>query len=222
MSQQSFNGLTAKFIATLIHAISGSGKLTADQMKRWFKLNDLLKERLSVVLIPPFPVWLQTNIGSGRKTPDGIISHLSRHADLSDEVEDVIRSDNYHINRIKREVLLVRVSPAELGFARRYITLHDFTSKALKVGLKLCDPEVLQMVVTRDPDYFRREPLTVAMKKVSVDDGLEDWEDQVLTVQSHGSSWAIGTRSVQYPELMLENGELWLFEAPPEMAVEKE
>lgn len=138
---------------------------------------------------PVFSIWKTIKLGTGLKTADDFRSVLKRDGfRVGDWANDLLGRPAFKAESEEREVDLVRVSVAELGFPND-ATRADIYKRALEFGLELCPAEVGPQLRLRYSNQPMGEWLLIGMEPIADSDG----DLKVFDVARHGDGiWLHG------------------------------
>jgi len=98
--------------------------------------------KLEVKGASEFPVWKTVTVGQHRGV-DAIRNALDKaRISIGDSADEVLGRPAFNFSPERRELELVLVSVAQLGFGADGATLADIHARALALGLALCPEEV--------------------------------------------------------------------------------
>jgi hypothetical protein len=113
-----------------------------------------------------FPTWKTVKLGAYETAEFYRRALKANEFKVSDWANDILDKPDFTVSREEKEVELVRLSVAELGF-KKGATLSDIYSKADKLGLDPCDAEVGPALRLAYKDQPKSEWVVVAMKPIA-------------------------------------------------------
>ncbi len=155
---------------------------------------------------PNSPVWKTIKLGTGLKTAKDFRKALKKSGNLiGDWVDDILGKPVFTASDTEKEVDLVNVSVAELGFKDGAIR-KDIYGRALELGLELCPAEVGPQLRLQYADQPKGEWLRIAMKPITDSDG-----DLFVFAVGHdyGERLLHGDRA--HPGRFWDGGSRWCF-----------
>lgn len=141
MSANTYNGQTAKLIATIIQNMP---ELTGDQMQYWISNPALAASFLQRTFLPKFSVWKTVKIGVHKTVEDLILSVEKSGCVVTKNVKRRLKEDRPNIGGEEREIDLVLVKADDLGLPRSFPYLCSHHMKAL--GFECVTPEIAMTV----------------------------------------------------------------------------
>ncbi len=119
-----------------------------------------------------FQIWKTIKLGTGLNTANDFRDALKESGyRIGDWGDDILGQFAFTVSYTEREVDLVNISVAELGFKDR-ATRKDIYDRALEFGLELCPAEVGPQLRLQYPDQSKDEWLRVAMEPIADSDGV--------------------------------------------------
>lgn len=144
-------------------------KMSKEQKQGWIENPKRLQQVLQVLAeIPSDPkVWKRITLGTGIKNADGFRNAIKDGGmRISDWANDIIGKPAFNVATEKKDVDLVVVSVAELGFPEG-AKLSDIYAAAKKRGLELCPNEVGPQLRLQYKDQPKGEWLLIGMEPIS-------------------------------------------------------
>lgn len=127
-------------------------------------------------------VWKTITIGAYRDLPTLRAALREAGCGIGDDVDAMLVSHAFPLAHDPKEIDLVVLSVAQLGFPSEASRTAIF-ARAEELGLQLCPPEVGLLLRLQYPDQLIGEFLTIAMKPIHMANGeLED-----MTVANGGA-----------------------------------
>ncbi len=161
--------------------------------------------------LPPkeFLTWKIINIGTGFKNADDFREAIKTEGhDISDWANDIIGKPAFSVSADeKKEIELVRVTVAELGF-KNGATLKNIYARANELGLDLCPNEVGPQLRLQYKDQPKGERIRIAMDPIKDSGGVPDVFDVARGVG--GESWLDTTR-YDNPGNVWNSDGVWVF-----------
>ncbi len=171
MSQKTYDGQTAKFIATVIQNLPPD--LPTAVMQEWIQNPKGLQKVLRSVLGTPLPelaVWKTLTIGG--KPRDTLIEEFEKKSfKIGDRAKDMMKQDGFATLPEPKEIDLVLLTVAELGFDRGGTTKQIWYRATKELGLELCPAEVGPHLRLAYGDQPKDEWIWIAMEQIVVSDG---------------------------------------------------
>lgn len=111
-------------------------------------------------------VWKTIRLGTGLKTAGQFRSAIKQmDIKIGNWAIDILNQPAFTVSDKEREVDLVNVSVADLGFGAAY--RRDIIAKALEIGLELCPAEVGPQLRLQYPDQPKDDGLVIGMEPIT-------------------------------------------------------
>jgi hypothetical protein len=132
-----------------------------------------LELALKTVLVPAmtFPAWRKIKLGTGLKTADAFREALKdAHCNIGDWGNDILDKPALTVSIKEKEVELVIVSVAQLGFKDGAVRANIYR-RAQELGLDLCSIEVGPQLRLQYKDQPKGQWLLIGMEPLTDSDG---------------------------------------------------
>jgi len=145
------------------------GHITLEHLE-WF--NNLSKEQRDVVsntglTKDSFKIWKTIKLSTGLKTAKDFRKVLKKNGNrIGGWGDDILGQSAFTVSDTEKDVDLVKVSVAELGF-KDGATRKDIYDRALELGLQLCPAEVGPQLRLQYADQPKGEWLRIAMEPIT-------------------------------------------------------
>lgn len=171
---ETYDTQTAKFAATVLTSMP---EMPSDIMQQWIENPKGLQLALKEALCPPeeqkttvpnFKTFRTLKLGTGISDGDGFRSAL-KDAELriGDLANDILGKPAFTVSPEAKEVELVVVSVADLGF-KNTATRKDIYARANELGLDLCPAEVGPQLRLQYTDQPKGEWLIIGMEPIDI------------------------------------------------------
>ena len=118
------------------------------------------------VMANKFPIWKVVKLGIGLKTADDFRRAFKEACcKIGESADDIIGRADFIVSKSKKEVDLVIVSPADLGF-RYNASRSNIYKRALELGLELCPSELGPQLCLQTKNHPHGEYFNIAMMPI--------------------------------------------------------
>jgi hypothetical protein len=138
-----------------------------------FLTADPLSSKVTLTSASQAPIWKTITIGEykGVNALRAAIDASPCRIGLGDSADEILGRPAFPYSKTRRQLDLVVVSVAALGFDADGAALRDVYRRAVRIGLELCPAEVGPMLRLAYLDQPIGESLHIAMRPVSTYDG---------------------------------------------------
>ncbi|MGP8199336.1 MAG: hypothetical protein ACLQU4_07530 [Limisphaerales bacterium] len=174
MNTKTYDAQTAKFAAAVLTSMP---EMPSDVMQQWIENPKGLQQALKKALCPPeektapapnFKTFRTLKLGTGISDGDGFRKALKEaEFSIGDLANDILGKPAFTASPEAKEVELVIVSVAELGF-KKAATRKDIYARAIECGLVLCPAEVGPQLRLQYTDQPKGEWLFIGMEPIDV------------------------------------------------------
>jgi len=135
--------------------------------------SDPLSSKVTLTSASQAPIWKTITIGDykGVNALRAAIDASPCRIGLGDSADEILGRPAFPYSKTRRQLDLVVVSVAALGFDSDGAALRDVYRRAVRIGLELCPAEVAPMLRLAYLDQPIGESLHIAMRPVSTYDG---------------------------------------------------
>jgi hypothetical protein len=135
--------------------------------------SDPLSSKVTLTSASQAPIWKTITIGDykGVNALRAAIDASPCRIGLGDSADEILGRPTFSYSKSRRQLDLVVVSVAALGFDADGAALRDVYRRAVRIGLELCPAEVGPMLRLAYLDQPIGESLHIAMRPVSTYDG---------------------------------------------------
>lgn len=167
------NSQTAKFIAVVAENLPS--EMSPEAMQRWIQnprsLQGFLKGLCSPEASSVFERFMTIKLGTSLQSVDDFRRALKKGGfRLGSWGNDILDMPAFTVATEETKVDLVVVSVSELGF-KDGATRREIYSRAVKLGLKLCPPEVAPQLRLQYRDQPRGEWFLIGMEPITNSSG---------------------------------------------------
>ena len=174
MNTKTYDTQTAKFAASVLTSMP---EMSSDTMQQWIENPKGLQYALKKALCPPdekkaaapnFKTFRTLKFGTGIPDADGFRRALKKAKfSIGDLADDILGKAAFTVSPEAKEVELVIVSVADLGF-KNAGTRKDIYTRANELGLVLCPAEVGPQLRLQYTDQPKGEWLFIGMEPIEV------------------------------------------------------
>jgi len=138
-----------------------------------FSTANPLSSKVTLTSASQAPIWKTITIGEykGVNALRAAIDASPCRIGLGDSADEILGRPAFPYSKTRRQLDLVVVSVAALGFDADGAALRDVYRRAVRIGLELCPAEVAPMLRLAYLDQPVGESLHIAMRPVSTYDG---------------------------------------------------
>jgi hypothetical protein len=175
MNTNTYDTQTARYAATVLTSMP---EMASDVMQQWIENPKGLQRALKTALCPPdepkkivapnFTTSRTLKLGTGIRDAHGFRAAL-KDAEfyIGDLASDLLNKPAFTVSPEAKEVELVIVSAADLGF-KKTATRKDIYARATELGLVLCPAEVGPQLRLQYPDQAKGEWLFIGMEPIEL------------------------------------------------------
>lgn len=130
--------------------------------------NSSLPDKEDSSTVHPDELWKKIEIGTFKSSRDLLQELFKKKIDVGYSVQDFLDppdSTNLTLSNKRKEISLVLKSVSDLGFEKS-VSRRKVYNKALKLGLKLCNPEIGPLLRLQYMDQPKEEKLFIAMNSL--------------------------------------------------------
>lgn len=163
--------MTSRQAAELDHAMERNG-FTADMVKKLSegetlgKVLDVLEGRAKIKYPERvFKTWKTIKLGMFKDTNKICEALKSSRLRISEYASDIMDKSDFTVEKTEKEVELVNVSVAEMGFKNGAL-YTKILNRAIELGLELCPPEAGPQLRLQYKDQPKNDWVMVAMEPI--------------------------------------------------------
>jgi len=130
--------LSNEFVSTLLNNMPSLSEKTA---KMWVENQEYMRKKLRNAFFLPFEIFKIVDVGTDLMADDFLKKLYAKKVKVSKEAKRIIEISTFKLIERGAKLILVAVTPEELGFKKLYVKQLDILEKAKEFGLNYVSPE---------------------------------------------------------------------------------